>query len=59
LLFHRNRITSFSSTIRSSLNSTSASNSWSIWSWDKFSSNWIFYQVLLSLSSSRKILESI
>ncbi len=59
LLFYRDRIASFSSTFRSSFDLTSANDSWSIRSWDKFSSDRVFYQVLSSLSNSRKILESI
>jgi hypothetical protein len=59
LLFYRNRIASFSLTFRSFFDSTFANDSWSIWSWNKFSSDWIFHQILSSLSDSRKILESI
>jgi hypothetical protein len=59
LLSYRNRIASSSSTIRSFFDSTFANNSRLIWSWDKFFSDRAFYQVLSSLSNSRKIFESI
>ncbi len=59
LLFHENKITSFSSTIRSFFDSTFTNNSWSIISWCKFLKNRVFHQILSSLSTSRKILESI
>ncbi len=59
LLFHRDRMASFSSTFWSFLESTFANDSWSIWSSNKFSSDRVSYQVLSSLSNSRKIFESI
>jgi hypothetical protein len=59
VLFYWDRITSFSSTIRTFFDTSSASNSWSIESWDKYSNNWIFHQIVSSLSTSRKILKSI